>query len=103
MGLTGAIRSHPLIFLFSLAAISLLGLLLAPPIPQQHPGVGYWYACAALYVLAKLLEHFDAAIFSVGHLMSGHALKHFVAAMACYAAVRALEARESVTGSGRRP
>src|SRR4051812_8016019 len=36
MGLTGAIRSHPLIFLFGLAAISLLGLLLIPPIPQPQ-------------------------------------------------------------------
>lgn len=36
MGLTGAIRSHPLVFLFGLAAISLLGLLLVPPFPQPQ-------------------------------------------------------------------
>ena len=37
MGLLGAIRSHPLMFLFGLAAVSLLGLfLLVPPIPQPQ-------------------------------------------------------------------
>jgi hypothetical protein len=36
MGLTGAIRSHPRMFLFGLAAVSLLGLLLLPPVPQPQ-------------------------------------------------------------------
>jgi hypothetical protein len=37
MGLNGAIRSHPLTFLFGLAAVSLLGLFLfVPPIPQPQ-------------------------------------------------------------------
>src|SRR4029077_13315659 len=36
MGLKGAIRSHPLVFLFGLAAMSLLGLLFVPPIPQSQ-------------------------------------------------------------------
>ena len=36
MGLIGAIRNHPLTFVFGLAAASLLGLLLLPPIPQPQ-------------------------------------------------------------------
>jgi hypothetical protein len=36
MGLSGAIRSHPLVFLFGLAAVSLLALLFVPPIPQPQ-------------------------------------------------------------------
>ena len=36
MGLNGTIRSHPLVFLFGLAAVSLLGLLFVPPIPQSQ-------------------------------------------------------------------
>jgi len=36
MGLNAAIRSHPLVFLFGLAVISLLGLLFVPPIPQPQ-------------------------------------------------------------------
>jgi hypothetical protein len=34
MGVTAAIRNHPLAFLFGLAAISLAALALVPPIPQ---------------------------------------------------------------------
>jgi hypothetical protein len=36
MGLKRAIRSHPLVFLFGMAAISLLGLMFVPPIPQPQ-------------------------------------------------------------------
>ena len=36
MNLTGTIRARPLIFLFGLAAVSLLALLLVPPIPQSQ-------------------------------------------------------------------
>src|SRR5262245_49312660 len=36
MRLTDAIRSRPLAFLFGLAAVSLAGLLLLPPIPQPQ-------------------------------------------------------------------
>lgn len=35
----------------------------------------------ALYVLAKLAEHYDAGIYSVGELFSGHSLKHIAAAL----------------------
>ncbi len=36
MGVTAAIRNHPLAFLFGLAAISLAALALVPPIPQPQ-------------------------------------------------------------------
>ncbi len=36
MRLIGAIRHHPLVFLFALATVSLIGLLLVPPIPQPQ-------------------------------------------------------------------
>jgi hypothetical protein len=35
----------------------------------------------AFYAVAKVLEYFDAGVFSVGGLMSGHALKHVFAAL----------------------
>lgn len=40
----------------------------------------YWIAIG-LYVLAKFFEHFDAAIFSQGEVISGHALKHVAASL----------------------
>ncbi len=36
------------------------------------------------YVLAKVMEHFDAEIFSALGVMSGHAIKHVVAAIGTY-------------------
>jgi hypothetical protein len=64
--------------------------------PPKYTGTWYWFAAAGWYLLAKLLEHFDAAIWSVGHVMSGHALKHLAAAGACYAILRAFETRKPI-------
>lgn len=36
------------------------------------------------YIIAKLLEHFDAAIFKTTGIISGHPLKHVAAAIATY-------------------
>ena len=44
----------------------------------------------AWYAAAKILERTDAAIFSCGHLVSGHTLKHFAAAAGCAWVLRAL-------------
>jgi len=65
--------------------------------PPKYSGIGYWYAAAGWYVLAKLLEHFDAAIHDVLRMLGGHPLKHLAAAMACYAILRAFETRRSLT------
>ena len=35
----------------------------------------------AFYGIAKLFEFFDAEVFALGGLISGHSLKHFTAAM----------------------
>jgi hypothetical protein len=40
----------------------------------------YWVFAG--YVLAKLLETFDRQVFGLGHLASGHTLKHLAAAFA---------------------
>jgi len=36
------------------------------------------------YLLAKAAEHWDQAIFTSVHFISGHSLKHILAAVACY-------------------
>jgi len=46
-----------------------------------------------LYVLAKVLEETDRQVFSVGHAVSGHTLKHLAAAAASYWILRMLEKR----------
>ena len=44
---------------------------------------GYWLLLSA-YVIAKLLEHFDREIHTVSSVVSGHSLKHVVAAVGIY-------------------
>lgn len=51
---------------------------------------------AGLYVLAKLLETFDRQVFSLGHIVSGHTLKHLAAALAGYWVLRMLMKRQRV-------
>jgi len=49
-----------------------------------------WLAIAA-YALAKLAEHFDAAIFAATGFVGGHAVKHLLAALATGWIVRAFQ------------
>lgn len=55
---------------------------------------------------AKALEHFDAKVFeATGRQVSGHSLKHVVAALACWVVVMMLKRRSlaPVGGTGKRP
>ena len=46
-------------------------------------------AAVLVYFVAKVLERFDGRIYdALGHAISGHALKHLVAAGACWCLVR---------------
>ena len=65
--------------------------------PPKYSGTWYWFAAAGWYLLAKVLEYADAAIYSASHAMSGHPLKHLAAAGACYAILRAFQTRRPIT------
>ncbi len=54
-------------------------------LPPKYTGTYLWFIAAGLYVLAKLFEHYDAAIDAALGVMSGHPIKHVAAAAACYA------------------
>ncbi len=76
-------------------------VLILPPmfvlLPPKYSGTGYWIAAAGLYLLAKLFEYFEAAIYSfLGHALSGHTLKHLAAAAACFCILRYFQARQPV-------
>ena len=63
--------------------------------PPKYTGTNDWFAAAGFYFLAKLLEHFDAAIqTAIG--FSGHPLKHVAAAGACYAIYLAFRYRKPI-------
>ena len=52
------------------------------------------------YVLAKVLESLDGEVLSLGHLVSGHSLKHVAAAAAGFVACRMLMRRTLASPSG---
>ncbi len=67
------------------AIVQFLPMLMIPVILLTHkPAIGaarYYWWMLAFYLVAKLLEFFDADVFAFGYLISGHSLKHVVAAM----------------------
>jgi hypothetical protein len=63
---------------YSMLAVMLLALLY-PSRYTRGSDIKYVFG---LYVLAKLFESFDEAIYRMGHVVSGHTLKHLAAAMA---------------------
>ena len=60
----------------------------------KYTGTSYWLIAAALYALAKLLEFYDNAVYSVG--LSGHTLKHLAAAAAFFVILRYFQTRRPI-------
>lgn len=54
---------------------------------------GYWYLLSA-YFLAKLFEYFDVVVYNNFLLLSGHSIKHIVAAFGIFFLLKAYNSRE---------
>jgi len=89
---TGDLRLYAWVQFFPILALPVMFLLLKP----KYTGTIYWIAAAGWYVLAKIFEYTDAAIYSAGHLVSGHTLKHLAAAAATYAILRYYQTRRLI-------
>jgi hypothetical protein len=79
------------------AIVQFLPIVLIPAILIMHRQVSdltnaIWILIG-FYVAAKLLEHFDVGIYTMTGVMSGHALKHVVAALAPAVLIVALRRR----------
>jgi len=97
---TGDLRLYFWVQFFPGLAVLLLFLLCLP----KYSGTHYWILAGALYALAKVFEFTDQAIYSAGNLLSGHSLKHFAAAAACFAILRYFQTRRPVLErQGARP
>jgi hypothetical protein len=68
-------------------------LMMAVLHPSRYTRGNDLYYIFGWYVLAKLLETFDAQVLAVGQLVSGHSLKHLAAAVAAFVACRMLVRR----------
>jgi hypothetical protein len=85
----GDLRWYAAVQVYALAV--LLVALLLPPRYTRTSDLAF---VAAFYVLAKILELSDALIFSAGHLVSGHTLKHLAAAAAGFWILHMLQLRQ---------
>jgi hypothetical protein len=73
---------------------ALLVLLIIMLFPARYTRGGDFFTAVALYALAKVAEHFDRQIFAAtGEIVSGHTLKHLLAAVAIFWLLRMLKLR----------
>lgn len=81
-------------FYATVQAYSTIVLLLALLLPPKYSRSSDFAVVAGFYVLAKILELADQRIFALGHIVSGHTLKHLTAAAAGYWILRMLQLRK---------
>ena len=89
---SGDLRPYVLVQFYPLVAIPLLMALFRP----RYSRGGDILLALLLYALAKACESYDAAIYSALRFVSGHTLKHLVAAMASFVLLRMLFTRKPV-------
>jgi hypothetical protein len=89
---SGDLRLYGWVQFFPCAALPLMFLLFAP----KYTGTHYWIVATVVYALAKVFEYLDEQIYAIGHVVSGHTLKHLVAAAACWVVLRYFETRQPV-------
>jgi len=84
------------------AIVQFLPILLIPLILLMYrPGydkTGFLWIVIGFYVLSKLFEYFDVAVYEFGGLISGHSVKHVVAALAPLVFLYGLDRRRPVNG-----
>jgi hypothetical protein len=90
----GDLRLYGFVQFYPLVAIPLMMYLL----PARYTRSGDVMVALAWYLLAKVLETgpVDHGIYNMGHLVSGHSLKHLAAALGAYWLFRRVRYRQPV-------
>ncbi|MGH2627473.1 MAG: hypothetical protein ACRDHY_12580, partial [Anaerolineales bacterium] len=86
---SGDLRVYLDVQYLSIVAVPILGVLF----PSRYTHANEVYLVVAIYLIAKLFELADGAVYSLGHVMSGHTVKHLLAAWACFRIVAMLRRR----------
>ncbi|KTD62493.1 ceramidase domain-containing protein [Legionella shakespearei] len=76
----GDIRLYAITQFYSMFVIMFVLLLF----PKPYPPLNRYLWMFLFYGLAKMAEYFDRPIYNLGHVLSGHTLKHFLAATSVY-------------------
>jgi hypothetical protein len=88
----GDLRPYVLVQFYPMLAIPLMMYLF----PSRYTRGVDLLGAAMLYAVAKGFEALDAAVLAVGHIVSGHTLKHLIAAAATILIIRMLQNRRPV-------
>ena len=90
----GDLRLYGFVQFYPLVTIPLMMYLF----PARYTRSGDVFVALGWYVLAKVLEvsHVDHGIYSAGHLVSGHTLKHLSAALGAYWLYRMVRDRRPI-------
>jgi hypothetical protein len=83
-------------FYAAVQAYSALVILLALFLPQRYTRGSDFGLVLGFYILAKILEVFDAQVYSALRIVSGHTLKHLAAALAGFCIFRMVQKRKPV-------
>jgi hypothetical protein len=83
-------------FYAAVQVYAILILLLALLLPPRYTRGSDFVVVVGFYALAKIFEEADRNIFALGHIVSGHTLKHLAAAAAGLWVLRMLENREPI-------
>ena len=93
----GELRGHgDLRFYAAVQVYAVLILLLTLLLPPKYTRGSDFVVVVGFYALAKILEASDRQVFALGHIVSGHTLKHLAAAAASYWILRMLQKRTIV-------
>jgi hypothetical protein len=80
---------------------ALLILLMLWQCPARYTGGGLMLGVLGLYGAAKVFEALDGPIFSLGHVVSGHTLKHLTVALAAWWVLKWLQTRRVTAAEER--
>ena len=90
---SGDLRAYVLVQFLPILLIPLILLLF----DSRLNGNKYIWGVIGAYAVSKLMEFFDAGIYSALGVISGHSLKHLVAAFATFIFYQALKNRQILT------
>jgi hypothetical protein len=75
---------------------AVLALIVAMLLPPRYTRGSDLLVVAGLYLFAKICEAADWQIFSLGHIVSGHTLKHLAAGASGFCVLRMLQKRQPI-------
>jgi hypothetical protein len=90
----GDLRLYVLVQFYSMLVVVLCALVF----PSEYSHRRWLFLAVGFYAAAKILELLDRQVFMLGGIVSGHTLKHIVAAASAYSILLMLRRRKLLAG-----